>query len=329
MEKLHSHITLFLEKQDVKTTHLAELTKKLGLFCKTITTKIEELEKTHSRAEILEKINLLRSIIRESPLIRRTQDWPRKYQGDFETIERIIQCKNTAKPYTWGYVFEDYFLYAPISQQHRNKVKKQQAEISSVIKKNPAARILSIGCGTSEDVYQTQTEIKNSTAQIHLIDIDYDALHYSKEKLKTIQDQLTIQQGNIYKILHQISQQYDLILIGGVFDYVSDKFITAILKKLIKSNLSKNGKIIFTNIAEGNPFRIPLEYFFNWFLIERSQKQLHSILEKAQVPLHAITIEKEETGLTYIVTIGDKNSGFSESIVNKNNVCVEMQSGRC
>ena len=61
--------------------------------------------------EILEKISLLRSIIRESPLIQRTQDWPRKYQGDFETIERIIQCKNTARPYTWGYVFEDYFYF--------------------------------------------------------------------------------------------------------------------------------------------------------------------------------------------------------------------------
>jgi len=300
---LHPSFTFFLNKRECETigNKKTKLNAEVSTFCRTITDQIAALEKNHTRDQIITAIAPFRQLLRESSLLMRTQDWPRGYAGDFETIEAIIKKKNTSTLYSRAYYFEDYFIYSPIAQQHRNKIARQREAILSCINKNTKAKILSIGCGGSEDLYLSISEIQKSKVQFTLVDIDADALAYSCKKLQAIEDRITTHQGNIFKIIHQLSDSYDLILIGGVFDYVSDKFIKTILRKLFTFNLSASGTILFTNIAENNPFRIPLEYFFNWFLIERTKEQLLKLIQSIEISFQDLRIEKEETGLTYLV----------------------------
>lgn len=300
------YIRQFFAQQETILGNPTKSKTRLRLFCKHLTQQIAVLESNCSRKEIIDILNPLRHALRQSPLLQRVQDWPRGYQGDFETIESIIQYKKFAPENTLAYLFEDYFMHAPIAQQHRNKVKEQYKAIIRCIHQNPSAKILSIGCGTSEDIYRASIKIKTSKAKITLLDIDADALDYSIRKLNALKSHIHIQQGNIYKLLHQITEVYDLILIGGVFDYVSDKFIINILKKLYTHNLSNTGEICFTNIATNNPFRIPLEYFFDWFLIERSKEDIMRIVAACGIDEPTIHIEKEETQLSYIVHLCKK-----------------------
>ncbi len=67
-------------------------------------------ETTLSRDEIISKLAGIRQIHRESPFFVRTQDWPRGYAGDFETIEYIIQGVNQAPKSTMGYYLESIIL---------------------------------------------------------------------------------------------------------------------------------------------------------------------------------------------------------------------------
>lgn len=296
-------ISHFFAQQERSLVNPKKSRKNLLAFCRYITQQIAGLEKNYTQEEILEIITPLRKELSKSPLLHRVQTWPRGYQGDFETIEAIIQYKNFAPENTLAYAFEDYFLHSPIAQQHRNKVHQQYEAIIKCIQQDKDAKILSIGCGTSEDIYKAKNEIKKSNARITLLDIDGDALNYSLCKLDTIKTKIHTLQGNIYKLLHQIDEVYNLILIGGVFDYVSEKFIINILKKLFDYNLYNEGEILFTNIANNNPFKIALEYFFDWFLIERSEENIMHILKECGIDLNTICIEKENTNLTYIVHV--------------------------
>ncbi len=90
---------------------------------------------------------------------------------------------------------------------------------------------------------------------------------------------------------------------GGLFDYLSDSIIVALLHQLYHQNLLKEGKIVFTNFSDHNPFRAWMGYLINWTLIERSRDQLMDLCTQAGIHGDKIRIFKEATDLTYLVEI--------------------------
>jgi extracellular factor (EF) 3-hydroxypalmitic acid methyl ester biosynthesis protein len=264
--------------------------------------EIERREQLSSRKEILLTITKIRTACRESPFVERAQTWPRGYSGDFETINYIMRSENKAKPYTFGYFVEDYFLKSDICQQHKNKIAYQAQLIKNTINTKSNAKIISIGCGTSEDIKYCLPEIKSSQAEITLVDVDENAIDFSFYQLAEIKEQITALHGNIYKLMRMLTEKYDLILIGGVFDYLNDKTIISILQSL-RDNLAENGRLFFTNIDRGNPYRIFMEYFSDWILTERSESNLISLINDANWPKDSYQITKDRTGLTHLVEL--------------------------
>ena len=281
-------------------------------FMHNLRLEIENHERGFSRLEILPLLKRIRQACAESPFIKRAQNWPRGYPGDFETVDYILRSENLAKKGSFGYVVEDYFLKSPICQQHRNKVSYQSHLIRETILKKNDAKIISIGCGTSEDVSQCVYEINESMTDVTLVDVDSAAIDFSLERLSSIRRRITPITGNIYRVMRSLSHKYDLVLIGGVFDYLNDKTISAVLSSL-RDNVAENGKLFFTNIAAANPFRIFMEYLSDWILIERTEHNLLNLITNAGWPKPACRITRDETGLTYLAEI--RNSSADNAAV--------------
>ncbi|WP_074238607.1 class I SAM-dependent methyltransferase [Chitinophaga niabensis] len=277
---------------------------RLDQFLLTFTHEVQQLEKYYPREMITHAIHPIRHLAAASPFLERAQRWPRGYQGDFQTIEHILNAENKASPGTMAYAIEDFFLHSPICQQHRNKVTAQAALISSVIAGNGAARILSIGCGTSADLYACSEALAASACEVVLVDTDVSALEYSRGRLPELEGRLSVIEGNVYRIAKKIPAHFDLIIIGGVFDYLEDKAIVAITKEL-RAKLNPDGILFFTNIATGNPYRVSMEYLADWCLIERSSNDIFNLL-KSSGAHERYEIEKEDTGLTYLVKVYKK-----------------------
>jgi extracellular factor (EF) 3-hydroxypalmitic acid methyl ester biosynthesis protein len=263
---------------------------------------IKYLENHYSRQEIRMQLDDIRKAVGTSPFVKNAQEWPRGYPGDFQTIDHIISGENKASPGTLGHAIEAYFLQSPVCEQHRSKITEQARLVKQVIEHNSDARILSIGCGTSEDLYQCLPVITSSGCLITLVDIDAEALQYSAVRLLPVKDRLTLIKGNIYKVIKQLDQHFDLILIGGVFDYLQDKIIIALLNELVM-RLQEKGILFFTNIAAGNPFRISMEYLANWDLIERNETNIAALLSHTAAINMKSSIRKDATGLTYLITL--------------------------
>lgn len=274
--------------------------REFNTFLQEFRRRVSELEQSCTKTEILEQVKQIRVACSESPFLERAQKWPRGYQGDFETINYIIRAKNQAKEGSFGQAVEELFLASDICQQHRNKVARQAELIRRAIRAKSDARIISIGCGTSEDIKSCIEQIKGSEAQITLVDVDPDALAFSLRQLAQIQEKITPLQGNIYKRMRGLREQYDLILIGGVFDYLNDKTIISVLRSL-KGNLAEGGSLFFTNIGAHNPYRIFMEYFSDWTLIERTESDLERLIHAAEWPESSFSIVKDDTGLTHMV----------------------------
>jgi hypothetical protein len=239
----------------------------------------------------------------QSPFLKRLQDWPRGYAGDFETIEWLWRGENRASPGSVGYAFEAYALSAAIAQQHRNKVTLQAASIRHAMRANPRSRVLSIGCGSCPDV-RSVVDQAAPAARFTLCDSDPEALAYSRAALAPIRDQCEFVHGLVPRVLRRVRRggPFSVILAGGLFDYLSDRFIVRTLHDAWHDLLAPGGSIVFTNIGSGNPFRVWMEYLANWRLLERSEQDVVRLCREADIPVEP-ALSRDGTGLAIIATL--------------------------
>jgi extracellular factor (EF) 3-hydroxypalmitic acid methyl ester biosynthesis protein len=259
----------------------------------------------YTRQDILQALAPARMIHGKSPFIRRAQTWPRGYPGDFETIEYLLHPINRAAKGTLEYFCEEYALNSPITQQHRNKVLHQAARILETFRTCHFPKVLSIACGSCPDIRLIASHLKGCQGQIVLIDMDAEALTFSKSELELLGDLCQFIPGNIFNVIRRLGQgAYDLVLAGGgVCDYLSDKEVRFLIDIAQRKLLKPGGSIFLTNIATGNPYRPWMEYLADWFLIERSEEDILQICYSLGLQDEIINIQRDGTGLTLMVEL--------------------------
>jgi SAM-dependent methyltransferase len=264
-------------------------------------------------AEIRAVLKTAREIHGASPFVTRLQQWPRGYPGDFETIEWLWRGDNRAPAGTLAHAIETYALNAAIAQQHRNKVSFQAACMLQALAMARPCRVLSIGCGSSPDLRTVIDSVPRSASFV-LCDSDQDALTYSRSRLEPIADQCHLVHGMVPRVLRRVRDYgpFDLILAGGLFDYLSDRFIARTLAEAWNSLLAPGGRIVFTNIARGNPFRVWIEYMAEWRLIERSEADITTICREAGIPVAPAMI-RDATSLAIVATLRKTDIGSGVS----------------
>jgi extracellular factor (EF) 3-hydroxypalmitic acid methyl ester biosynthesis protein len=141
-------------------------------------------------------------------------------------------------------------------------------------------------------------------ARFTLCDSDPNALAYSKSTLGAAADRCEFVAGFVPRVLRRVraAGPFNVILAGGLFDYLSDRFIHRTLHDAWHELLAPGGVILFTNIARGNPFRVWLEYLANWQLIERSEQDVARLCRDSAVPVPPV-LTREATGLAIVATI--------------------------
>ena len=244
-----------------------------------------------------------RAIHAQSPFVTRLQQWPRGYPGDYETIEWLWRGENRAPAGTLAHAIESYALNAAIAQQHRNKVMFQAGCMLQAMATVSRCRILSIGCGGNPDL-RTIVDSVSPTTTLALCDGDAAALSYSRSRLAAIEDRCSFVHGMVPRVLRRVREHgpFDLILAGGLFDYLPDRFIERTLAECWQRLLAPGGRIIFTNIASGNPFRVWIEYLGDWRLIERSEEDVVRLCHSAGIPV-APSLERDATGLAIVASL--------------------------
>jgi SAM-dependent methyltransferase len=259
----------------------------------------------YEREELVAVMADVRAIHARSPFVRRLQSWPRGYPGDFETVRYIMAGQNLAPSGTIEHQCERYALDRSIAQQHRNKVQHQAARILKTMFAKPgASRVLSLACGSCPDFERIAMHLPSLAGEIYLNDSDEDALAFSRGVVAGAGERVHVIAGNALRVPRRLMReaQFDLVLAGGLFDYLPASHAEFLIAEAYKL-LAPGGVFYFTNIAEGNPYRPLIEYFGDWFLIERSEADVRALCRAAGVPEGAAAIRREETGLALLIEV--------------------------
>lgn len=261
---------------------------------------IEVLERDGvPRGTIASALAPVRQAHAESPFVRRLQTWPRGYPGDFETIEYLVGGTNLAPRGTRAWWVEQVALTSLIAVQHRCKVRQQAEEIRRVCAAKPGARVLMLACGGGRDLQVLLDEAATLPgAHLTLVDQDADAVALAADRAHLLGASVTPLCTDVLRGVRRTEGPFDLVLAGGLFDYLEDATITLLLKAA-RRKMAARGVFFFTNIAAGNPFRVWIEYLGDWRLIEREHHQIEDIV--ADAGWRAMSLRRDVTALSMLV----------------------------
>ncbi|WP_419805036.1 class I SAM-dependent methyltransferase [Terriglobus sp.] len=260
----------------------------------------------HSRAEIVMMFARIRRTMASSPLGFHMQNWPSGYHGDFGAVEYIASGVNRAQADTFAFSLEQAMLHSGIVQQHRYKLHCQsEAYLRAFGEHAFRPRILSVGCGGCRDLLPLLCVLRHFEGELVLNDIDAAALVFASERLRPATQHFRTVCANITSVVRLLRQEgrFDLIVAGGLFDYIPDRLLRHVLKGMYRDLLAPGGAMLFTNIDEGNPFRPLMTYAVDWELIERSREAIRALCEESSIPAECVEFEREESQLTWIVRL--------------------------
>ena len=257
-----------------------------------------------SPEQLREAVEPARALHSQSPFVNRLQTWPRGYAGDFETIEYICDGQPKLPTGSVAHAIEIHTLRDISSQQHRNKVAWQAKLMLEAVLARSDARVLSIACGGARDLDSIQHLVAGRGARFFLNDMDADALALAQRRLGSLSAEVECLPGDVFSAVRGFRKlaPLDLVVAGGLFDYLTDRQIGWLLEKLWPL-MREGGRICFTNLAVGNPDRIWLQYIANWQIIERSEAHMRELAGSLTPAPSAILTKRETTGLTLLTEV--------------------------
>jgi extracellular factor (EF) 3-hydroxypalmitic acid methyl ester biosynthesis protein len=253
-----------------------------------------------------------------APFIRRAQQKPLGYAGDYEMMNMLYRPSHMEGGSLFARVLNQCAATEIAARANINRIGYLTDKLKIALRAAESAgggrvRVASIGSGPAREIealLESEPQL-GPFLDAMLVDQDARAISYCERKLTPIAARtgarLHFVRESVRRLLcggliSQTMGQRQLIYSAGLFDYLSDRSFSALLGTLYDA-IPKGGQLLIGNVDIGNPTRYFMEYFAEWFLIHRSRAQL---LEKARLLRPApqtARVESEPLGVNLFLVV--------------------------
>lgn len=212
---------------------------------------------------------------------------------------------STGELRTLAYLFEYHSLGAPLVPHRRKEISAKARQIARTLSdRTGRKKVLLIAAGSSPDLALLCSAHAHGQHEVVLNDARRAATSVVAKRLTSVARRLQTIEGNILKSAVRLSNlaPFDLVLAGGLFDYLPNNEASFLLKVLSDRLLVPGGRLFFTHHAGCIPEPGFTDYRADLPLIGRSEEGLRRMVAGACDADAAIESSREAAGLTWLVT---------------------------
>jgi len=248
----------------------------------------------------------LHPLLLRAPFVYRTFVKPLGYAGDYEMVNQLL-----GDPRQGGSTYIQWvnamFLRSAVAVAHRNRIDilvdflKRARE--SALAAGRKLRILNVGCGPGIEVQRLiASGLDLSCLKFTLVDFSRETLDYTRARIEEMTAlhggglEVEYVQESVHDLLKRpvrsafgsLGEGYDVIYCAGLFDYLSDKVCTRLIRYFVFRSLP-GARLLLTNVHADNPERFGMEHLLEWHLIYRDEDQMRSVLSEVDAPVKLYT----------------------------------------
>lgn len=256
-------------------------------------------------------------LIMRAPFPFRAFSKPLGYAGDYEMVNMMVRDPREG-PSTYAELINTLYLSTAPAQAHRNRIELlldllvEAAELAK--RNNKQLRVLNIGCGPALELQQFfELQEIPTDAYFNLVDFSRETLDYTEQRLKNAfatadaQPEIQFTHMSVHSLLKQASpnaqpshvEPYGLIYCAGLFDYLSDRVCSRLLRLFHHWADSQTGVIVATNVHPNNSALYLMEHILEWFLVYRDEEAMSALANG----LDPKVVYSDDTGVNVFLKI--------------------------
>lgn len=264
----------------------------------------------------------LHPFLLRAPFVYRAFVKPLGYAGDYEMVNQLLGDPRQGSS-TYIQLINATFLRTAVAEAHRNRIDilidylKRAAAMAEA--EGRTVRILNIGCGPAVEIQRLLAlNVRLEKLKFTLVDFSEETLNYTRNQIELASTKhdnavnVEYVQESVHELLKRAvrnsgsieDESYDFIYCAGLFDYLSDKVCTRLIRYFL-SKSKKGTQLLLTNVHSNNPERHGMEHLLEWHLIYRDEAQMQSVMTHVSTPIKLYT---DPTGVNV----------FAESTLNGN-----------
>lgn len=244
-------------------------------------------------------------------LQNRARTKPRGYAGDFEMLRKICEHETCSHPL--GRAFDRFFQSQAAPEAVRNRTRIVADRLVAALRNSASGRFraVSVGAGPAIDVELAARQLDVEELRrldVILLDLDSDALRHAETRLSAVLQptQVTCHRENLFRLprlarMQQLLAEADFISCAGLFDYLTDRDVIAMLA-CFWQHLAARGEAIVFNFAPINPSRAYMEWIGNWYLTYRTVEHTTQLARQAIEDATKIESEQEASEASLFIS---------------------------
>jgi extracellular factor (EF) 3-hydroxypalmitic acid methyl ester biosynthesis protein len=257
-------------------------------------------------------------LLMASPFFNRVYSKPLGYAGDYEMVNMMFRNERGGKT-TYGQIVNDWLLSGGPPEAHRNRIYMLENMLSKAAEDAAAAnrkvRVLNVGCGPVQELQLFFANHKEASRfSFDLLDFNAETLAYAKQQIEAITDtqddppKVSYILKTVQELLRQAIElpenpkTYDIIYCAGLFDYLSDRVCTKLVR-LFYQWCEPGGRVIVTNVHSSNPVKGLMEHVMEWHLVLRDEADMERLAPDLGADLGPLNIYTDETGINVFLEI--------------------------
>jgi len=277
----------------------------------------DELEGIVGSSVILREIKrrfrlLVGGFAYQSLIVKRANDKPLGYPGDYELLEAIYNNRPISEKI--GYYFDQSFLGNNYAVAVRNRNDKMKVILRHFISSSssPEVKILNLACGSCREIKELLSflTVRKKIIIFECVDQDEKALEFAKWSMGKLPGNIKIKFSK-YNILEVVNKplyysgligKQDLIYSIGLADYLPDR----ILKKLIHfyfGLLGSRGRLIITHKDIDKYKPLDPDWFCDWTFIPRNREKLISLVKESGIDNFSIDVDCDDSQIILFVSL--------------------------